>query len=167
MKIVFTGANNWLSQVVRWATNSPASHVMVEFFSPALQADVTVDSDLRGVQLLPAFRTRKDVVAEFTCPEHVEAALPVVTRYLGSRYDFGGLVLISIPVLLWRWFGVRMRHPLRRTKEVKCSELVALLLKRAGLPGTSRWDPENITPGDLLRYCSTSDFFTTVDQGGA
>jgi hypothetical protein len=122
---------------------------------------VTVDSDLRGVSLLPAYKTMKGVVAEFDCPERFRSAFPVITHYLGEHYDFGGLFLLAGPALLWRWLRIKIRHPLRHTNEVKCSELVALVMKGAGLPGTGEWDAEVITPDDLFKYCSGSDLFSS------
>jgi len=156
---VFTASNSLVSRTIRWFTKSPTSHVMFEFYCPILKASVTVDSDLRGVHLMPAFKTKTGVVAEFDCPEQARVSLSVVTRYLGERYDFGGLFLLAWPILLWRWLHLKVRHPVRRTHEVKCSELAALVLKEAQLPGTAEWDPEILTPADILRYCNGSDLF--------
>ena len=166
MKLVFTASNTWVGRAIRWFTNSPTSHVMIGFNCPMLRADVTVDADIRGVALMPAYKTRNNVVAEFSCPEHVRQVLPSVTRYLGERYDFAGLVWAVWPAVLWRWLRVKVKHPLRHTKEVKCSELVSTLFKEAKLPGTAEWDPEMVSPGDLLKYCSLSDQFIVVRPVG-
>lgn len=115
-----------------------------------------VEAWATGVRAVPAWRARLNhrVVAVYECKFETAGALREVGKLVGQPYDFAGLIRLGW-VLFWRWLGVSVRKPLGSTRGQFCTEVIARFIMAAKLPEAQNWDPEALTPKDLVWYCRT------------
>lgn len=111
------------------------------------------ESTKGGVRKIPGWKARKHVFAEFQCTFPARAGLIGISKYIGEEYDYTGAVILGTIFLLWRWFKVKVKHPLRSSKAQFCSELVCRFFQESQIQGTEEWDPEKSDPGTLYRFC--------------
>jgi len=82
---------------------------------------------------------------------------------LGRKYDFkviwNALLLVLNRVTKWHWLW---KLTVKDVSKLSCSEFVATVMKRAGLPEAQGLDPEFATPGDLFKICKASKTFWTL-----
>lgn len=154
ISIVFTASENLLARLVRWITRSTVSHVMIEYPSAMWGGKWVAESSVTGVRKVPAEKAKKHVMAEFRCKFRSNEGLQKISKYFGQFYDVGGLFVVGWYVIIWRWFKRKVKKPLNNTDGQFCSELVARFFMSQKLPNTEKWDPELITPADLLKYCT-------------
>lgn len=149
INICFSTTDSWASGVIRWGTRSTVSHALVTYRSSTLGRVMVMEAVGRGFVMLPwrSWRQRNKLVARFAVRVPVAqqlAALHQVTTSLGAEYD--SLSLLGFIFRRWR---KRARNPLDNAGKLICSEVVAKLLKLAGLGGFE--DPGQWTPADLLQ----------------
>ena len=127
----FSTTSSWSSQLIRWATWSPYSHV--DLLLPGgwlLGATAT-----HGVSVRPQVAERGLRRFEVDAPDAVlEAAL----SQRGRPYDWTGVL------------GWGVRRPWQRQDAWFCSELIAWAFEAAGQPLLRAQDLWRITPRDLL-----------------
>jgi len=165
VKILFTAGSVWYARLIRFITRSSVSHVAVEYVDPLWGGPMIAEADARGILVRTAKNGRKDtvVVKEYECLFNIGPGFHAVAKYLGQPYDYKGLFLIWWATIAWRWF--RRKLQFRSTKNVKCSEFVAKMIKFCNLPGSEDFDTELITPKDLEKYCSLRvDHFAAVER---
>jgi len=82
---------------------------------------------------------------------------------LGRAYDFkviwNALLLVIHRATKWKWLW---KVASKDISKITCSEFVATVMKRAGLPEAKGLDPEFVTPGDLFHLCKSSKTFWTL-----
>jgi len=93
------------------------------------------------------FMAGRILVSEFAVPGG--ASLGRLIADVGDRYDYEG-ILFFVPILIGRWFGLRLGKPRSTQDAIACSELVAKL----PIPAFRGLDPELATPQDLLVRCA-------------
>lgn len=139
MTIVFTTSNRWLSRLIRWVTRAEVSHV-------ALYAGkFIVHADVGGVQVESsrAFFAKNRLVEAYREDRCTKTCVTHALDMVGARYDYRGFVRIGLARL-----GVAFRRPLASPRALVCSELVARTI-----PAFLVFDPENVTPQELLDHC--------------
>lgn len=153
IRIVFTAGTHWVSRAIRWVLRSEVSHVFIDYPSAVWGGRWVAESTKGGVRKVPAIKARNHLHSEFVCRFDARSGFSAVSRYFGDEYDYVGAAVVGVLALLWRWFKVKVRNPLRSSRAQFCSELVARILIGSNVPGTERWDPEKAGPGRLLRFC--------------
>lgn len=154
IRIGFSTTNAPLSRLIRWLTKSAVSHTWLVYYDEDFGQDMVLEATLTGVRLVPydVFKRHNKLVTEVrpvTVP--LQAGLAEVGRWLGAHYDFGGLLGMAV-VLLGRSLKRRWRNPLRSSRAMFCSELVAVALKASKYPGTDSWVPSQVDPDTLYKH---------------
>lgn len=146
-------AFNPVSWVVRKFTGSRASHAFFVYFDVDFEMDVVLEAHELGFRLMPRKQfERYNRVVKLVTPRHpIDAGLKVVAqRYLGSMYDFAGLLGMAV-VMVGRWLRRKWKNPFRGAKSVYCSEAVILAMKAS--PGYAELRlASDSSPQDLLDW---------------
>lgn len=153
IRLVYTAGTHWISRLIRWALRSEVSHVFIEYPSGVWGGRWAAEATKGGVRKVQASKSRKHVYAEFVCKFDMRPGLVGAAKYVGDEYDYPGAVLLGLLALLWRWFKVKVRRPLRSSKAQFCSEFVARALMGVKEVQVGGWDPEKSGPDRLLRFC--------------
>lgn len=117
---------NPISWIVRKFTGSRCSHAWFLFWNSRLKMEVVMEAHELGFRLIPYDRFKKEniVVAVLKTKHPIdEGLIRVAQRYLGTGYDFGGLIGMAI-VKIGQWLKVKWGNPFRSPKHVFCSEAV-------------------------------------------
>ncbi len=146
-------AFNPVSWLVRKFTGSRASHAFFVYFDATFEMEVVLEAHELGFRVMPrAHFERYNRVVKLVAPRHaIDAGLRRVgQRYLGSMYDFAGLLGMTV-VMIGRWLKRKWKNPFRGSKAVYCSESVILAMKASpGYEGLKL--PTESSPQDLLDY---------------
>lgn len=153
VRIVFTAGTHWISRAIRWVLRSEVSHVFIDYPSAVWGGRWVAESTKGGVRKVPAQKARHHVKAEFILKFDPTEGFRATRRYFGAEYDYVGAAVLGFLALLWRWFKVKLRHPLRASKAQFCSEFVARILMAVPEVQVSDWDPEQAGPDRLLNFC--------------
>lgn len=164
MTLVFLTTRGVLSRLIRWATNSAASHVAIGVDLAGVP--LLLQADIGGVQttLRERFIQRGHVVvAEYECATLPPIALAGAVSCIGEHYDYVGLLGYAF-VMLGRHFGRKVRNPLASSKATVCSEFVLSLDPRGEhVPDWATLAADRTSPEDLLQVCrSRADLFTKL-----
>jgi hypothetical protein len=159
--------NNFLSWLIRAATGGSWSHVWIEWESSLWDGVWVTHAQQVGIVTSPIevvfekYSLRRRYGVEDI---RVRLGLRRMRKECGKPYDYVTVIYNTLLLVLLRLTGWgRLRTMvLRNAARFTCSEFVALVLKRSGLPGTDRLDPELTTPGALETFCAESRFFTKL-----
>lgn len=152
IKIVFTQSPKLFSRLIRWVTDSPVSHVFLEF--SVWGQDCVIESTVGGTRIVLAEKAKHDVLNEFTLLDVPEDTITNLMPYLGGHYDYKGMWILGWFYILKRWFNIKKRSFSYNTEATKCSELVAIYLKSLNkYTEVGGWEPEYITPLDIYNFC--------------
>lgn len=149
VRIVFTASQSWFGRVIRWFTKSTVSHVFIEF--PVWGRRMAIESTVGGTRMVLADKARHDVFCEYRLRVETKEALIKLMPYLGTPYDYTGLLLLAWAKIAVDWARSKVRHPLWGTKAAKCSELVAVFFEELGLLEEDLV-LEFVSPEDLLEH---------------
>ena len=130
-RIVFTASKSLFGELIRWATNGRVSHVFIQYPDPLWGGEWVAESTVGGVRMVPAEKSRHNIIAEYECLFDVAPALQAIRSHIGDRYDYRTLLYIGWAVLMWRLFRKKVRRPFKNTDEEFCSEFVSLFLTAA------------------------------------
>lgn len=148
IKIGFSTTDKVVSRIIRWFTNSQVSHTWVMFDVHGIP--MVLEATFEGVRLVPyeSFATGHKVVATFDLPYSIEGVRPLLT-YLGTSYDFGGLVG-SFFVQLGHFLKQKWHNPGNNRKALFCSEMIVDWLQMRGFPGAENLVSAETSPQDLF-----------------
>ena len=155
VRVGFSTTDAPISRIIRWVTQSRASHCFFLYASEDLGKDVVMEAATEGFRVMPwdVFRKRNRVIQVVT-PAPTYPLVPAVRKiaeHLGSAYDFGGLAGAGAVVAAKRG-GFRIKNATASSHSLFCSEAVVRALQLAGYPGTEKMDPEGTTPEDLRLF---------------
>jgi len=148
------------SRLIRWLTGGGASHVFVAHWSRSWDAWVLLGADFSGgwsyksmeqfLRVKPGRRRPKHrLVSLYAVPESLWDGLRKNVRWLGSPYDLRGLAGMGVVMVAWQLFRRRVRNPLGGRRAWFCSEIVAQVLRDAGV--RLQLAPGNMDPARLER----------------
>jgi len=152
VRLVFTTSSHWIGRLIRWFTKSKTSHIYIEYSSGVWGGRWAAEAK-QSVRKILASKARKGVVAEYRFREDITDALRAGSGAFGQKYDYAGIIVFAWAIIQWQVFRKKFRKPLNATKGMFCSELVANILQHANYPEPLDWDPELVSPEDLLQYC--------------
>lgn len=168
--IGFSRGRSVRSKLIRWATGTEWSHVWIEYPSHVWGGRWVAHSAENGVVKVPAepYLASCETVKRFEAQVDLTKGLRACREFVGRDYDYkviwNALLLVVHRWTSWKWLlGLASRDISRMT----CSEFVATILKKAGLPEARGMEPEFITPGDLFKLCETSDKFRVMQWRGS
>lgn len=143
--VAFYWGTAWYSRVIEWFTKGP-SHAALVYWSSTFQCWIQLGSEANGWIEIPL--RVPDIYRLYRPPEGVDLWKGVRANVdqLGSWYDYGGLVGMSVVMVMWRWFKLKVKNPLQSKKMWFCSEAVAKIYNDSGVPaplelGTGETEP--------------------------
>lgn len=151
--VVFTASTGLVGRAIRWFSSGRVSHSMIQYPSDLWGGTWVAEAVASGVRKVRSWKSRHHVVSEFECMFDAGMALKKIGNFVGESYDYSGVVIFGWLLLWKRILGRKLNRPFKSTKGMFCSELVARMFMAAGLEGTKEWNPEMISPEDLLEYC--------------
>jgi hypothetical protein len=146
-------AFNPLSWLIMRAQRSEVSHTFLVYFDEEWGADFVLEAHELGFRLLPFARFQREnvVVGLFRTKVDLEPGLKWAANWLGTTYDFGGLLGMAW-VMLGRMLRKRFRNPLQNSHSMFCSEMNVRVLQFCAEPGSERIASSGTSPLDLLRF---------------
>jgi len=144
---------NPLSPVLRRIMGTPYSHIWLLLDDALFDMDMVLGTEKQGFQLIPYARfLRQNNVVMIYDPHpdyRLDVGLRAVAPLIGEPYDGLGLVGMAW-VMLCRWLKRKVRNPLANPQALFCSESVALMLVKSGVPEAAMLVPERATPEDVV-----------------
>jgi hypothetical protein len=145
---------NPVSWLVRKFTGSRASHAFFIYHDADWDAEMVMEAHEVGFRLVPLAKFEKlNRLVKVVSPKYPidEGTKKVALQYVGSRYDFEGLIGMVV-VMVGRWLKKKWQNPFRSAKNVFCSE--AVIRAMLGSPGYATGLPlaPESSPEDLLVY---------------
>jgi hypothetical protein len=144
---------NPVSWLVRSVTGSKASHAFFIYHDGDFDLDMVMEAHELGFRLTPLrhFERTNRIVKTVTPRYDIGVGLKhVARRYLGSEYDFAGLIGMTW-VMIGRFLKRKWKNPWRGAKSVFCSESVILAMKFS--PGYEAMDlVSDSSPQDLYDW---------------
>jgi hypothetical protein len=150
MRVIFTTTDSFVSRIIRWMFNEPASH-----FACTLYDDqVVFQSNFLGVDFasFKKFLMHSRVVQAFDFPmtrEEEDAIFDaLVENMVGNGYDFWAMTYAGWWGLLYKLFGIEMpKHNRWQSKDQDlCVELAYFLPDRVMPPEIKAMDLSMTTP---------------------
>jgi len=145
---------NPVSWLVRKFTGSVASHAFFIFLDEDYDVDVVMEAHELGFRdgMLARFEKKNEIVATFSPKSDITKGIVYVAKeYLGTGYDFGGLIGSSL-MLFGRWLKRKWHNPLASAHAVFCSEAVVIALQKSNYVGADGLVAQDTTPQDLLNF---------------
>lgn len=155
VRLVFTASKTLFGRLIRWLTSSPVSHVFLEYDSTLWGGRWVAEATIGGVRKVPSYKARHNVVCEYKLTANPELGCKAIAKFFGNAYDYVGIFWMAWFVIAWRWLRLKFKKPLRSSKSQLCSELMARFVEPY-IQQAKGWDPEEITPEGLRRYCEMS-----------
>jgi hypothetical protein len=158
---------NVLSALIRSATGSRTSHAWVQIHDPLFRRDLVLEAHATGLRLVPftVFDLTNRVVAVAHPNCDLEGGLEAAGAWLGSRFDFEGLVGLFLE-LVARHFGRHWKNVLHGSTALFCSEAVTRLLQAGGFPRADTLSPQDTTPEDLLEFLARDPSRCRIEYRG-
>lgn len=153
---------NPISWLVRKLTGSRASHAWFLYFDADFDMWMVMEAHELGFRLIPykRFTDKNTVVGVYHTKSALGDGLKWAAKWLGTAYDFTGLIGMSI-VLLGRIFKKRWSNPLQNSLAMFCSEMAVTVLQSSGVAWAKQVDSHGTSPQDLLDL-----FEAEVKRGG-
>ena len=121
---------NPVSALIRWIQKSKVSHAWLMYHDVDFDLDMVMEAHELGFRLIPYDQFKKhNTVVEVVSPDvNIDAGLKLLSRSLGSAYDYPGLLGMGV-VLLGRWLHKKWKNPLASPKHMFCSEAIVKALQ--------------------------------------
>jgi hypothetical protein len=164
VRLVFTASKTFFGRLIRWLTGGKVSHVFLEYDSSLWGGRWVAEATVGGVRKVSSARARHNVVWEYRAKQDTRVACYSIAKYFGNAYDYAGIFVFAWLIIAWKWLKLKVRRPHRSTKSQVCSELIARWAIAYGAPGTTNWDPEQVTPQMVADICfrNQAKFFEKV-----
>lgn len=164
-RIGFSTSNALLSRVIRAFTGSAVSHTFLVYYDVDFQEELVLEATLQGLRLVPytQFKQHSRIIKEVTPQHDLTKGFRHAGSMLGRWYDFAG-VFGMLWVLLGRYLRRKWRNPWGSPSAFFCSEFIARVLIWSDYPGCGYWDPETITPDDLLEFFMKEEIHRETEE---
>ena len=162
--VCFAKHKKWYSNIVLWLTRSKVNHVFVEYYNSFWRKNRAVDIDNTGVCDKPtASFDSFENLERWECSISLNDSLKQMEGFVGTtKYDWLGMFWGVIRLFFLRIFGMKINKTIQSKKRLFCSEFVAEVLKKAGVPGTENWITSDFSPGDLKKFVETNECFKRI-----
>jgi len=150
---------------VKWLIlRAETNHCWLEYEGPELGRPIMIQAGVSGVEMcLPAkYEKKAMVVARYRTRMDVPGGYASAVSWMGTKYDYMGLVGAILCLWVWRWFKVEMKNPFASADGVICSELVVRADPSHVIPEWHGVDPERVSPQMLLDMCRRGSSFVKV-----
>ena len=161
-RIIFTAGVGVISRIIQWFTRSKKDRLTPSqcawvYYDVDFKTDCVLEANEKGFALSTAANAinEKHIVAVATSEHDLSVGFREAAKWLGSKYDFGGLFGF-VWVLLGRWLRRKWHNPWSRSKALFCSEAMVRILQWSGFPGSAQLDAPTVSPEDLLLFCENS-----------
>lgn len=139
----------WFSQLIMWFTGAKASHVWFLYWDDDFKCNMVMEAH-NEIRILPfsAFVQKNTIIEVYEPKVPLDAGLPSVRAWLGSSYDYTGLVGMLV-VEAGRLLKRRWKNPMRSAHHVFCSKLAVILMQAVKYPLTEGWDSDSTDPWNI------------------
>jgi hypothetical protein len=153
IQIGFTRTNTLLSNIIRLGTSGVYSHAFISYYDPIIGDNMCMEAQWDGFHLKKLSKaTVNDTKVEILTPKHSIKELPkVCANYLGDPYDYPG-IMGAVPVMLARFFKIKLKNVTEDAKAKFCSEAITLGLQEIKYPGAEKLIANQTTPQDLYNF---------------
>ncbi len=155
--IAFTTSNALYARVLRWLMQDRVHHALLFYESPFL-GWLALEIDEDGVHLVHPNRALKRIT-KMECYEtdyDLTVGMLAMKHYIGSKYDWLGLLSGAWRLLLFRLFGYVSKHGTHVLSRMFCSEVVTGICQYSGMQTTTELVMEDTWP-PLLRDTIVED----------
>jgi hypothetical protein len=149
----FSTTNLWISRLIRFFTRSKASHAWLSYESNELNSIIVLEAHYTFRALPYAFFKRQNTIVkevEITKGD-TSTMVAACAKFLGTDYDYTGIVG-GLIVSLGNWLKKKWKNPWGNPKVQTCSEAVVRALVAGGYPEADKFDPESVSPQDLIEF---------------
>lgn len=155
--LVFVQGKGIISKIIRFFDKGHYSHVAIAVDSDfVIEADVDTKVVVRGFE--PDKYSKITVLDLGLSPDEAEHVVDEASLLIGTRYDYMQLVWYGFR----KMFNIKGKNRLNNPKNVICSELVFIVLSKAGILDELGIDYEyfegiDLTPNelyDLVKFVS-------------
>jgi hypothetical protein len=127
LQIVFERDSGFVPGIIRTLTSFDSNHVGITYESDDFPGEVWVmEAVTKGTRVIPVKNRKWSRIYQVNCDLVPETRL--AARYLGELYDFVGLAMFGVLIVVCRWLKVKFFRPHVTFKGQLCSELVARVL---------------------------------------
>jgi hypothetical protein len=153
IKIGFSTSRSLISRAIRWATRSKVSHCFFVVDDDYFGIPLVMEAARNGYALVPfeGYANGREIVAIFEPAYPLDEGVKASAKWLGTRYDDLGVLGMGL-VIVAKWFGRKVKNPLASSHAVFCSEVLARVLIASKYPGSSKLDPNDASPQEMLDF---------------
>lgn len=162
--ICFGAHDKWYGRLVRFILGYPFNHVFAVYESQDWGQWMAIEV-ISKISIMPfeISRRRYSKLRAYECSEDLTPGLLSMVDYLGTSYDWKGVMGGLVRLALWKLFRFDSLTPFHSESKLFCTEYVAELLKRNNLPKTDRWQTWRIGPETLESFLISSSLFKQVN----
>lgn len=149
--IVFSTSNAWYAKFFRWVMSSHIHHTFLWYRSPYL-GWLALEIDEDGAHFVHPKKALKRV-SKMECYEtsyDLTQGIRAMKEYLGSGYDWRGLVSGILRLLLFKLTGYVSEHGTHSLSRMFCSELITSICQKSDMTPTDILVPAETWPPKLL-----------------
>jgi len=139
-----------VSKIIMWFTKAKASHTWLMYYSAELKQDMVLDAHTTGFRAVgyDLFKRENHIIEVYQPATSIDGAVPVAAQWLGTPYDYSGLLGGIIPKV-GQWLKQKWRNPVHSVNIVYCSESVIRSCAEIWYPGMEKLDPNQADPWEL------------------
>jgi len=162
INVCFSTTDSLISKIVRWITRSEVSHCMITYRDETFDRVMVLEADWFGFSNVPwSVWKRKNTLLERHSIIKVDEqkttiSLSKLVDYLGSGYDYKGIISLSL-----RRFLKRFKNPFQSSSKLFCSESVVMFLEDFGVVSD---DCSSYTPQDVLELVRNNEGFFKKEE---
>ena len=151
--ICLAAHEKWYGKLIRKILGCPINHAFI-LYEDELWGGWWATDILLRVQNIPAEKARErySYVECYESNIDLTPGLRTLRDYVGTTYDFKGLLWGIFRLLIWKWFKIEILKPFHSLSKLVCTEGVAEVLKNSSVPSTEKWEPSNIDPYNLRLF---------------
>lgn len=161
LTIGFGRSTGLLGKLKWWILRDEATHTWLEYEGPELGRPIMIEAGVLGVAmgLYSKYEKSSVVIARYRTRFDVPGGYASAVSWMGTKYDYLGLLGAILCLWVWRWFKVEIKNPLASPEGVICSELVVRADPTHVIPEWHGLDPERVSPQMILDRCRRGGSF--------
>ena len=143
--IGFCTGTGWLSRIIEWFSKGP-SHAFLLYYDDEFGGWLQLGEEIGGwVQMAGEYIS--NVTSLYELPEvDIWAGLRANRTWLGSGYDFGGLLGMSWVSIAYYWFKMKVKNPLSSKTNWYCSGIIQKVISESPGGENFKLDPATTSP---------------------
>jgi hypothetical protein len=160
--IGFLRTDSWISKLILKFTGGKWSHAFLCYYSAEFETWLQLGSEINGWVHEPVIGLASPhLFYLLPTPFDLGLGLKKNVKWLGTGYDFGGLLGMAWVLIAWRWLKRQIKNPLQSDASWFCSEIVAQIMRDSG--ATLTLEPGSTDPNRLELEVQALGGLTSAD----